>query len=1018
LITQAIEESRLTTLKGNTHPLARPEFDLGTASSSLPMQRMLLVLRRSAEQEHGLRKLLDDQQDKASPSYHKWLTPEQYGRQFGPSDSDLQEITSWLQSHGFQVGTTKGRTVLEFSGTAGQVEEAFHTTIHKYLVNNEQHWANATDPMIPAALTPAVTGVLTLHNFLKKPTLNFSGEPVAAKVLPGKKPQVTFPQNGGFVHALSPQDYGVIYNMNSLSVPSISTIAVVGRTNLYNGGQDVSNFLGLFGGGSFLITLNGPDPGDLGGGEEAEGTLDSSWATALAPTSTVNFVVSASTDTTDGVDLSETFIIENNLAAIMTESFSACELYATDSQLAFASTMAEQAAAQGITYIVSTGDSGAAGCDSPSVAPASFPVSVNYLASTPFTVAVGGTMFNENGQDATYWSTTAPISESALSYIPENVWNESSLSNGLWSGSGGASAGNIASGLGSTGGVPKPDWQSGVVGIPSDGVRDLPDVSLTAAQHDAYLLCLDGSCVPDSQGQLFVYFVSGTSASAPAFAGIMAYVDEQNSIVTGNPRVGSPNYVLYRLAATQSEYPSQCNGSDTAAAPAATCVFNDITTGNNVVPGEAGSEYQASAGYDLATGLGSLNVGNLVSNWNSVTFNPTTTTFSMTTTSNIAHGTAVNFNVSVAPSSGTGTPTGDVSLEAFTGLIQQGASGLTLAGNYKLSQGAVASSTAALPGGGPYWVTANYSGDSTYAPSQSAAVSVTVDPETSTTTVSVLTADQSGTPLPFSNGPFGSFVYLRADVAGQSLQGFATGTVTFTDTFGAIPGGNSFLLNSQGNTATPNGVVGFDTGTHTISANYSGDASFNASSTAQSQTFTITPGFYAAIPAAQSTVLISAPGGSGTGSISVANSTGFSGTITLACSGLPSEAACSFTPATITANGTLSETSVLITVTTKAATAMARSQQSPFLPAAWIFGFGLLLPGIVVTGRRHRAQGLFLLLMLVLLVVVPGCGGGGGGGGNHTPPPDPGTPTGVSNVVVTATSGSTSSASAFTLVVQ
>src|SRR6516162_6069116 len=166
LIVQAVDESDLTTLKGNTHPLARPEFDLGTAPATLPMERMLLVLRRSPEQEAALTKLLDDQQDKHSPNYHKWLTPEQFGKQFGQSDSDHETITGWLQSHGFRVGSTKGRTVLEFSGSASQVQEAFHTTIHKYIVKGEQHWANAGDPSIPAALAPAVAGPLTLHNFL------------------------------------------------------------------------------------------------------------------------------------------------------------------------------------------------------------------------------------------------------------------------------------------------------------------------------------------------------------------------------------------------------------------------------------------------------------------------------------------------------------------------------------------------------------------------------------------------------------------------------------------------------------------------------------------------------------------------------------------------------------------------------------------------------------------------------------------------------------------------------------
>jgi subtilase family serine protease len=853
LITQTVDQSQLTTLKGNTHPLARPQFDLGTAPASLPMQRMLLVLKRAPEQETALRKLLDDQQDKSSPSYHQWLTPEQYGQQFGPTDTDLQTITVWLQSHGFQVGSTKGRTVLEFSGTAGQVQEAFHTMMHKYIVNGEQHWANASDPQIPTALTGAVAGVLTLHNFIKKPAIHFSGQPIPAKVVRGKKPQVTFPgQNGQpSINALAPQDYAVIYNINPVYAGAVygspAIIGVIGRSNLYNSGQDVQNFFAevgygdnSFGGTTMGVVLNGPDPGDLGGGEEAEATLDSTWPGAIAPTAQVALVVSATTNTADGIDLSEIYIIENNFADVMTESFSACELYATDSQLAGASAMAEQAAAQGITYFVSTGDDGAEGCDDPNVAPATNPISVNYLASTAFNVAVGGTMFNEGGNPSKYWTSTTPISETALSYIPEDTWNESSVTNGLWSSSGGASSGNIVGGFGgTTAGVPKPNWQYGVEGIPQDGVRDLPDVSLTAASHDPYLLCLEGSCEPNSQGEIFVYFVNGTSASAPSFAGVMALVEAGLGATTGTfARQGLANYPFYRLAATPSAYPSQCNGSNS---PASSCIFNDVTAGNNVVPGEVGTEYSASAGYDLTTGLGSVNVANLVNNWGTVSFNPTTTTLTFTSSSS-THGSPVPFGVSVTPKSGTGMPTGDVSLLIYASDIGGLVTGAV--GPWALSGGSLSTSTTALPGGA-YPVSARYAGDGTYAPSISPQSSYTlVYPEPSTTTVSVLTVSQSGAAIPFTSGPFGSFVYLRADIAGQSGQGAPSGKVTFSDSFGPIPGlPYPLSLNSQGNTATPNGIFAFDTGTHTISASYSGDQSFNASNTTQSQTFTITTDF-------------------------------------------------------------------------------------------------------------------------------------------------------------------------------
>jgi len=814
LIVQAVDDSQLTTLKGNTHPLARAQFDRGAAPPALPMQRMLLVLKRSDEQESALRKLLDDQQDKASPNYHKWLTPEQFGRQFGPADQDLQAVTSWLQMHGFQVGqVTKGRTVIEFSGTAAQVQEALHTSIHKFVVDGEEHWANASDPQIPAALAAVVAGVNTLHNFLKKPMIKIKSGRGAAIFKPGPPPALTFSDG---THGLSPADYRKIYNVNPVLSQGINgqgiTIAVVGRSNLFNQGQDVADFRNVFSiccGSNFpLITLNGPDPGDLGGDEEAEATLDATWAGALAPNATINLVVSAVTNTTDGVDLSEVYIVDNNLAPIMTESFGRCEAGFTGTELQNISSLAEQAAAQGITYLVSSGDSGAAGCDSPTSSQATHAAGVNALASTRFTVAVGGTMFNENGHTSTYWSSTNNINDgsSVLKYIPEDVWNESGPTRGLWSTGGGRSS------L-----VPKPSWQSGVTGIPADGVRDVPDVSLTAAIHDPYLLCWEGSCVPDSLGRIFVWFIGGTSASTPSFASIMALVDQK----TGSAQ-GQANYVLYRLAATETL--GQCNASQATVSPSSSCVFNDVTLGNNSVPGLTG--FTSSVGYDLATGLGSVNVTNLVNNWNSVTFRPTSTTLNLSPTTNITHGQSVTVTASVTPNSGTGTPTGDLSLTAQTG---SSSSGETLVDTFSLTSGSINLPTHLLPGGTNYTVTAHYAGDVTFGGSDSGPVTVTVLPESSTTTTSVLAFDINGNPLPLSNVRYGSFVYLRADVAGSSGQGFPSGLVNFNDSAGSVPG-NPFVLNSEGNTATPNFVLTLPAGQNSISASYGGDASFKPSS--------------------------------------------------------------------------------------------------------------------------------------------------------------------------------------------
>jgi hypothetical protein len=738
------------------------------------------------------------------------LTPEQFGLEFGPADSDLQAVTSWLQSHGLQVArVSKGRVMIEFSGTAAQVQEAFHTAIHKYAVDGEAHWANANDPEIPAALAPVVAGVHTLHDFYMKPLSVLSDERFSIAREPGSLPQATSKSGA---HALAPDDYAVIYNIAPVYQAGINgtgtTIAVVGRSNFIF--QDVVDFQNLLGlpANPPQIVFDGPDPGNLGGSEEMEALLDVSWSGAIARNATVKFVLSASTDTTDGIVLSELYIIENNVGDVMTESFGGCEAHVSSTEAAGFAALAQEAAAQGITYMVSSGDTGAAGCDNLSETLANGPVTVSVLASTPFTVAVGGTMFNENGHDSTYWNTANSATlASAKSYIPENVWNETCTTQCP------AHAAPLAA---SGGGVSvfftKPPWQAGVAGIPSDGFRDVPDVSLTAAGHDPYLLCIEGSCQSGAFGAVF-----GTSASAPSFAGIMALVNQK----TGS-RQGQANYVLYKLAAAETL--SQCNGSKTTAVPANTCVFNDVTVGNNSVPGEPGfgtpsAQFQSTVGYDLTTGLGSVNVNNLVNNWNSVTFRPTNTTLSLAPLT-LTHGAPANVNISVTPGSGTGTPTGDVSLLTNSGAMQ----GVTF---FTLTSGAVSDNSDGLPGG-TYAVHAHYAGDATFAPSDSAPVSITVSPEASTTTLSVLSFDTLSNIVPFISQPYGNSAFFRADVAGLSNNGTATGSVTFTDNAANITG-DPFNLNSEATAGTAQGIFTMAPGPHAIVAHYGGDPGFNAS---------------------------------------------------------------------------------------------------------------------------------------------------------------------------------------------
>lgn len=863
-ITQAVNEANLTILKGNTYFLARAKYDRGAAPSSLPTNRMLLVLQRSLQQESALEQLLDQQQDQSSPNYHQWLTPQQFGQQFGPSDQDIQKITSWLQSHGFQIASiSNGRTVIEFSGTAGQVQEAFHTTIHKYSVPTksgalEDHWSNSSDPSIPAALASVVTGVATMHNFLKRPQHVLSQDKFHVERKPGTQPEFTGTNgSGATVHAVGPGDLAVIYNANPLytASPNIngtgSTIAVVARSDFNL--QDLNDFRSNFGvvSPAIQVIVNGTDPGDLGGGEEVEATLDASYATALAQQANENFVVSASTNTTDGVDLSEIYIIDNNLGDVMTESFGGCEEGVTASESANISNLAEQAAAQGITYMVSSGDNGSAGCDDPSNPVATQGVSVNILASSPYTVAVGGTMFNDTAAPATYWNSTDTAAlVSAKSYIPEDVWNQSCSVATC-----GSQDANLSAGSGGVSTIfPMPSWQSGVAGIlSSPAFRNVPDVSLTAAGHDPYLICLEGSC---AQGEF--QGVGGTSASVQAFGGIMALVRQKIGT-----RVGQADYVFYKLAATETL--ANCTGSKASPVPNSNCIFYDTTVGNNIVPGITNGDYASTVGYDRATGLGSVNITNLVNQWSSVTFAPSVTTLSMNPTT-FTHGTTANINITVAPQTGTPSFTNeDVALLSSTGAAIV---------DYTLSSaGSVSSSTNALPGGS-YSVSAHYPGDGTLGASNSTPVPVSISAEPSTTTLSVLNASGAA----FTGGTFGTPITLNAVVVGRSGAGIATDGVVFNDN--GVPISTPFALNGTGQASTGIGGYNPQVGSHTISANYLGDASFLPSNSSnvsftvskdsttlslQSSQATVAPGASVTLTA---TVITTSQASSPTGSVS------------------------------------------------------------------------------------------------------------------------------------------------------
>jgi hypothetical protein len=882
-ITGSVDDSKRVTLPGNVHPLARPEFDRGMAPAGMPMQRMILLLKRSTEQQVALSQLMADQYNTASPSFHKWLTPEQFGQQFGPADADVQAVTSWLQSHGFQVAkVSKGKIGIEFSGTVAQVKEAFRTEIHKYMVNGEQHWANASDPQIPEALSPVVHGIASLHDFRPKPMHHVAGTFTKSREtgeVHAAQPEFDTP-GGNF--ALGPADFATIYNVPPAFNGTGQTLAIIGVSNVNL--QDITDFRTIFGlsttGAAIpVVVIDGSDPGIINDGSETEALTDLEWSGAVAQGAQIHFVIAADTDSSSGLLLAAFHVIDANSDPIMSLSFGNCELdLGTNGNQAF-NGLWEQAAAQGITVTVSTGDVGAAGCEDQNAAapnPATTGLEVSGFASTPFDVAVGGTDFNDAGKQSTYFNATNTTTTlaSAKGYIPESTWNDSCTNAAFGStaetncnaaanssdvftvgGSGGASHCTTPTGTTCSGGYAKPAFQSFITlaqGMPADGERDLPDVSLFASDgfnKSFYIVCEadDKSVTPATscKGTSFQFLgIGGTSVSTPSFAGIMALVNQK----TGQ-RQGNANFVLYKLAQQQFTAATACTSQATPL-PAATCTFNDVITGTIRMPCTKGSTdcttsnaadkfgvlngFDAGAGYDLATGLGSVNATNLVNNWaaGQAAFRPTTTTLGLNPTTGITAGGSVNVTLTVAPTTGTGTPTGDVSLVS-TAATGQGVDGFTL------TAGAATGTTTQLTGG-TYNVTAHYGGDGTFAPSDSTAVSVTVGKTSSTAVTTVFSSAGGGNFNPFTSGPGPVTLFLSA-VISQSSPLVPTGTVNFVDTFNgtATTVAANVKLNAAGEAFTASGVTTFATGAHSIVAQYSGDNSFTASN-APAVAFTIT----------------------------------------------------------------------------------------------------------------------------------------------------------------------------------
>src|SRR5579863_3915400 len=451
-VTQSVDDSNRVTLRGNVHPMARAALDRGAVPDSQLATRVDILLKRSDDQEAALRQLLDQQQDKSSPNYHKWLTPDQFGKQFGPADPDIQAVTDWLTSRGFtNIKVSPGRTRVEFDGNVGQISSAFQTQIHHFFVNGTMHTANISDPQIPAALSPVVRGVASLNDFRPHAQVHRLGTFRRAKDTHEVKPLFTFGKCGSTTpcYAVGPGDFAKIYNIPATvggSAPGTGvTIAIVQDSNINP--SDVSDFQKMFGltNNPVNVILNGPDPGIQGPNsatdDEIEADLDVQWAGAVAPGAQIDLVVSQDAQSIGmfGTDLSAIYIVDNNIAPVLSESFGSCEANIGSSAEALYVDLWKQASAQGITAVISEGDNGSAGCDPDQVSSdqdvANSGIAVSGLASTAFNVALGGTDFQNAGTTqnspsgtSAFWNasnSTDGTQTSAKGYIPEWPWNDS-----------------------------------------------------------------------------------------------------------------------------------------------------------------------------------------------------------------------------------------------------------------------------------------------------------------------------------------------------------------------------------------------------------------------------------------------------------------------------------------------------------------------------------------------------------------------------------------------------------------
>ena len=1012
-----VDTAKTAPLSGRLPGWVYPARIAGPVTPTLQLDHLTLLLARSPERERAFRQQLEDQQNQASPEYHRWLTPQQIGEQYGVTAHDLEAVQDWLASQGLRVEQlSKSRTVVNFSGTVAQVEAAFSVRFERYQLAASEAAAGTPrerlsvsgQPRVPRALAPVIAAVGGLSQIPVHPYGHAKVERM--------RERAQFADCSGVgsncQHFLKPQDFATIFDIPAVNLLGYEQrIAIIGRSRIDT--SDIDAFVSLselaaaMDYASVLIPPNGSEPGTTNDGDQLEATIDVTRAVGTAPWASEDLIVSGDSATEDGIYLASLYEVDTVLDPVMNLSFGACEADAGMAGVALYDNLASQAAGEGISIFVSSGDAGAAGCDRNNATPPVSQVkSPNYICSTSYVTCVGGTEFNDTANPAQYWSPQAPTGGGGtpLGYIPEGGWNEPSYidANGSTAYQASASGGGVSS-L-----IAKPAWQTGP-GVPADGFRDTPDVSFPASAHDGYFACVafvGGDC---NQGS-FAY-VFGTSAGAPAMAAITAILNTQRSSSVGNLNptlyslAGNPALGAFHDATIESSglsvcslgTPSLCNNST----PAPTSLAGGL-------PG-----YALTDGYDQVTGLGSLDVEKFLS----AAQPPLLTPILTVSTNLISANSSQSFPLSVTVTGSAEIPTGTVTWT--DGLGEQ------LGQTAPLVNGVASQPSVQLGQTGVTTIFIAYSGDSVYASGLNEQQAYIVPAPGSLVPSIAIAASPS------------SFTVEEPVVFTAVLQGsgsIPTGSVAFFDV-DSHPLGMAVPVVNGVATSAPQAFL--RTGGPFITAQYLGDAQYQGISATfafsanpiLAPTFTITPTSLQ-VKAGQTT--------GNTSAISVASQNSYTGTIRFTCKVVYSAGTANDPPtcslgALTTLDLSPSAPNGMLAATFST-TAPSGAGSTASLPgdsdrstttrvgfagvAGWV---SLVLLAARRRARRHVCAWFAVIVVCAgLASAVVGCGGGGGGGSPSVPvvPATPGTTTGNYLVTLMGSSPTYTSTVTFNLTVQ